>query len=142
MPKPPQKVPAAPEPAPANPWVLRGGMIFLLLTAVTISWGGKTAGYDTYMALAGGRDVQTDFHSLTGPDTWSFMSEGRTWINQSWFAHLIFYQLFLHAGGLGLVILKWLLILGIATLIVSTAILWKTEGWVAVLFVSAMLLAS
>lgn len=59
---------------------------------------------DTFMTLAGGRDVADG--KLAQPDDWSFNTDGRIWINQSWGTGLLFYGLWQSLGYFGLVAYK------------------------------------
>jgi hypothetical protein len=63
---------------------------------------------DLFIALAGGRDVLAG--KLGGPDTWSFTTAGRVWLNQNWGSHVLFYATWAAAGTTGLLVLKALLL--------------------------------
>src|SRR5947208_2363550 len=79
-------------PPPTLPAVRRGAPIasaaanliylILLLLAGLVAWSGRAPNSDFYMALGGGDDVVAG--RLGKPDTWSYITAGRVWINQSW----------------------------------------------------------
>lgn len=80
-------------------WVGWGG----LLAVAAIVWLHPQFTVDTYMAIAGGRDVVDG--KLGAPDDWAFTTDS-PWLNQNWSAGLLFYGLFTTLGGAGLVALK------------------------------------
>ncbi len=56
------------------------------------------------MTLAGGRDVFAG--KLAQPDEWSFNSEGRVWINQSWGTGVLYYLGWKQLGYISIVLIK------------------------------------
>jgi len=56
------------------------------------------------MALLGGRDALNGL--LAKPDTWSFTTGGRIWINQGWLSGVLFYLSYKHLQELGPVLIK------------------------------------
>ncbi len=79
-----------------------------LLFAMAVAMGGHHANEDLYMALCSGRDVAEGL--LGQPDYWSFVTEGKIWINQGWLSGLIFYGSYRAFGALGPVLIKGLLL--------------------------------
>ncbi len=63
---------------------------------------------DLFIALAGGRDIMAG--KLGAPDTWSFTTGGRIWLDQNWGSHVLFYGAWVAAGTKGLLLLKALLL--------------------------------
>jgi hypothetical protein len=111
------------------------GVLLLVLATV---WATPRASGDTFMALAGGRDV---FEGKLGkPDEWSFTTSGKVWPHQNWGFDALAYGAFRFAGEPGLLALKALLILAIAAAIVAAA---RARGapWPATLLVTAAVLA-
>lgn len=116
--------------------------IALLVLAVTVVlvWLVPRMVGDVFMTLAGGRDVLDD--KLGKPDDWSFMTDGRIWINQAWGAGVLFYGIHELMGENGLAALK-------AVLIVVTAVFLALSGrrlgvsWtISILLAAAALMAS
>jgi len=82
--------------------------LFVLIICSMVIWLIPKSTSDVFMALAGGRDVFSG--KLGAPDEWSFTTEGRVWINQSWGSHAIFYLVQKLLGYSGLVGVKIILI--------------------------------
>lgn len=95
---------------------------------------------DTFMTLAGGRDVVDG--KLAEPDDWSFLSEGRVWINQSWLTGLLFYTLWTEVGSLGLLIYKAVMLGLIGATIILSAYQFRAGVNSAVLVAAYILAAS
>src|SRR5256885_378315 len=68
----------------------------ILLLAALVAWSGRTPDSDFFMCLAGGQDVAEG--RLGKPDTWSYLTDGRIWINQSWLTGWGLYRLW-QIGG-------------------------------------------
>jgi len=95
---------------------------------------------DLFIALAGGRDILAG--RLGAPDTWSFTTAGRVWLNQNWGTHVLFYSTYQLAQTHGLLLLKALL-LGAVTLFLALAGRVRGAGWpVAVLIAATVVAAS
>jgi heme/copper-type cytochrome/quinol oxidase subunit 2 len=84
-----------------------------------VAWATPRPLSDLYIALAGGRDVIEG--KLGQPDDWAYTTEGRTWINQSWGSDTPFYLTHSAAGNTGLLVLKALILAGIAWMVVLAA---------------------
>lgn len=78
----------------------------LLVAAVV--WGVARSLGDLWIALAAGRDILAG--RLGAPDDWSFVTQGRVWLNQNWGAHAATWLAFAAGGESGLLLLKALLI--------------------------------
>ena len=88
------------------------------IVLVTIVWGEPRPVGDYYIGLAAGRDmISSRFACLTQPDTWSFMTPGRVWLNQNWGTHLIYYLVYELGGELGSLALKCLLLTAMAVFV-------------------------
>jgi hypothetical protein len=74
---------------------------------------------DLFIALAGGRDVLAGH--LGAPDTWSFTTEGRIWLNQNWASHVLLFAAYAAAGETGLLGLKALLLIAGTTFLALAA---------------------
>ncbi len=64
---------------------------------------------DLYIALAAGRDILSG-NFLDKPDTWSYITEGRVWIDQNWGTHIICYLINKYFHDFGILTLKAVLI--------------------------------
>ncbi len=74
---------------------------------------------DYFIALAAGRDmIKSSFACLTQPDTWSFTTNGRIWLNQNWGTHLLYYFAYAMGGEFGSLALKALMLAATAMFIV------------------------
>jgi hypothetical protein len=121
----------------------RAALALCLITAASalvVVWLMPRGNGDLYVALAGGRDVVAG--RLGQPDDWSFHTEGRVWLNQNWGAHLIVYGVHVLAGDTGLVLLKLLLILGVAAGLVFVSREVGADRAVACLTAAFVLLAA
>lgn len=99
---------------------LAAGVLALVLATV---WAIPRVSGDTFMALAGGRDVLAG--KLGQPDDWSFTTAGRVWLNQNWGFDAIAYAADKIGGEDALLILKALLLLAIAASMAASA---RTRG--------------
>jgi hypothetical protein len=79
-------------------------LIACLAIAVAIGCGEWSINEDLYMALAAGRDVLEG--QLAKPDQWSYLTEGKVWVNQNWLSGLIFYLSWLYLGDAGPIVVK------------------------------------
>lgn len=70
-----------------------------LILAVLIAWGMRFSNEDLFTALCAGRDV---WHGNLGqPDTWSFATDGKLWVNQNWLSGVFYYASYLEFGEFG-----------------------------------------
>lgn len=83
-------------------------LFFSALVCLALLWLTPRPIGDLFISLAAGRDILTD--GLYHPDTGSFTTAGRVWINQNWGSHLLFYGVYRFCGPGGLLVLKFLLI--------------------------------
>lgn len=95
---------------------------------------------DLFIGLAGGRDVAAG--RLGSPDDWSYMTEGRPWLDQNWGSHVLFYATHVAAGPTGLLVLKALLLAAAAALLAATACAQGAGAAEAWLVAGAVLAAS
>jgi hypothetical protein len=75
-----------------------------LAIAVAIGCGWWCFNEDLYMALVAGKDVLEG--RLAKPDQWSYLTEGKVWVNQNWLSGLIFYLSYLYLGDAGPIVLR------------------------------------
>jgi hypothetical protein len=87
--------------------------ISLILTLL-IAWGMRFANEDLFTALCAGRDYFEE--KLAQPDQWSFVTNGKIWVNQSWLSGVIYYESFLALQETGPFLLK-VVVLGLCALI-------------------------
>jgi len=87
--------------------------ISVILTLL-IAWGMRFANEDLFTALCAGRDYFEE--KLAQPDQWSFVTNGKIWVNQSWLSGVIYYGSFLALQETGPFLLKGV-VLGLCTLI-------------------------
>lgn len=80
----------------------------LLVAAAVVVWFEPRMTGDTYMVLAGGRDVLDG--KLGEPDDWAATTNGRVWMNQNWGTSVLFFVTYDYAGEHGLLVLKAVLI--------------------------------
>lgn len=90
-----------------------------LVLAIVTAWLMPRVSGDTFIALAGGRDVSQG--KLGKPDDWSFATSGRVWMNQNWGFDTIAFRAVQATGETGLFALKALLILAIVATTVLAA---------------------
>ena len=110
-----------------------------LLCLVTI-WAIPRPIGDLYVGLAAGRDIVQG--RLAGPDDWSFMTQGRVWLNQNWGTHLLFYLFYRAGGDNGILVHKALMVLGMAMFMIGAA-RQRGAGWpLAILTAGAILAAA
>ena len=110
----------------------------VLLTVLVTVWAAPRLMPDTFMGLAGGRDV---FDGKLGkPDDWSFMNAGRIWLHQNWGFDALMYAAFRAGGDAGLLAFKALMILAIAGASLAAARA-RGSGWTSALLVTAAALA-
>ena len=127
----------APKEAPGGRAARGAVFVFCVLAAVaavTATWSVPRPIGDLYVALAAGRDILDG--KLGQPDDWSFSTEGRVWVNQNWGTHLLCYGAHRMGGGDGLLVLKYVLVAGVA-LLVAKAARQRGAGWGVALLVGA-----
>jgi len=108
-----------------------------LLTATLFAFLFPHANGDTFMTLAGGRDVVQG--KLAAPDDWSFASEQRVWINQSWLTGVLFYELWQLLGYAGLLVYKFAALSTIGIFVVLAARQFQASFGVSILVAAFML---
>ncbi|HVN75256.1 MAG TPA: hypothetical protein VMT19_02995 [Thermoanaerobaculaceae bacterium] len=118
--------------------VATAGAAVALALAVAVVWATPRAAGDTFMALAGGRDVLDG--KLGKPDEWSFTTKGRVWPHQNWGFDAVAAGARRVAGDPGLVALKGVALLAIAAAAVLAARS-RGSGWPLALVVTAGALA-
>ena len=110
------------------------------LVLLAVVWAVPSPLGDLYVALAGGQDVREG--RLGQPDDWSFTTGGRIWINQNWGSHLLISRAHAAGGDWGLLVLKALLIAGMAASVAAAAHQ-RAAGWpIALLTAGAVALAA
>jgi hypothetical protein len=109
----------------------------LLLAIVTI-WAKPRIAGDTFVALAGGRDVVEG--KLGKSDDWSFTSQGRVWLNQNWGVDTVIYAAYRLGEESGLLILKAFFVVAIAAAAIVAARV-RGASWMAGALVTAAILA-
>jgi len=109
------------------------------LVGLAVAWAQPRPMSDYFLALAGGRDVIDG--KLGQPDDWSFLTQGRVWIQQNWGADAIFYLVQHGLGDGGILALKALLLVLAAGAALAGARA-RGTGWAASLMVLALALAS
>jgi len=90
-----------------NGVALAAAAICTLLAALS-----RTANSDLFMALSAGRDVAEG--RLAQPDDWSWRTQGRVWINQSWLTGYGLYEVWRVAGDSGLLATRAALVVAMA----------------------------
>ena len=104
-----------------NKNILTLNMLVLLLLmgiAIVAVWIKACPDGDIYVAIAGGRDILNG--KLAQPDTWSFMTNNRIWVNQNWGADIIFYLIYSHLGQWGFLLFKLALFVLCSLFVVNT----------------------
>lgn len=106
-------------PAPPQNATMLGLLSALsLLLAAAFAFGTRAPNSDLFMSLAGGRDAAAG--KLGQPDDWSFVTQGRIWINQSWLAHRALYGVWKISGETGLLAVRGAMI----ALLAAGIVLW------------------
>jgi hypothetical protein len=113
--------------------------IAALCVAVLVAWAIPRPLGDLYLALAGGRDVLQG--NLGKPDTWSFTTAGRAWVNSSWGSDVVFALVHQAAGDAGLLALKATL-LAVLGLLVARVARAGGASWVSSLIAAALALVA
>lgn len=135
----------SPAPTPAvRQWLSVHWILALATTIVLVAivWAEPRPVGDYYIALAAGRDiVNSRFACLTQPDTWSFMTDGRIWLNQNWGTHLLYYLIYELGGNQGVLLLK-ALVLSAMTFFLAMACRQRKVGWPVALLVSGAAVAA
>lgn len=114
-----------------------GAAIVAFVVLAGITWLVPRNTGDTFMMLAGGRDIVDG--RLGEPDAWAYSNPGRVWVNQNWGVCLIFHLLYESFGGMGLVIIKAVLI-AVAGLTVACVGRARGASWPAVLITAGVTL--
>jgi hypothetical protein len=116
-------------------------VLCLAVAAVLLAlvWAEPRPVDDLFIALAGGRDVVAG--RLGTPDTWSYTTEGRIWLDQNWGSHVLFYAIHQIAGPTGLLILKAALLAAGAVLL-GAAARGRGAAWPEALLIGAMVFAA
>jgi hypothetical protein len=83
---------------PRLPW-----LVLVLVAAGLLAVGADAISNDTWLAIAGGREVLG--HGFGTANTWT-LAASHDWADQQWGAHLVFYGAWRLAGAAGLVILN------------------------------------
>ncbi len=136
--RPADRAVAGVEPSRRDPIVRRVIAGAALLLVLALIWAAPRPAVDTFMGLAGGRDV---FEGKLGkPDDWSFTTAGRVWLNQNWGFDALMYAAFKAGGEGGLLALKALTLLAIAGAAVAAAHR-RGAGWTSALLVVAAAMA-
>jgi hypothetical protein len=81
-----------------------------LAVSFLIAAGMTVAGEDIFVALCAGRDVLSWI--VGEPDYWSFATEGKVWVNQSWLSGLVLCLSYIGLEESGLVLVRLLLLFG------------------------------
>lgn len=105
-----------------------------LLFSVLIAFGMRFLNEDLFVALVAGRDIIEG--RPAHPDTWSFMTGGKVWVNQGWLSHFLFYLSYKLLQDLGPVLLKGLLLLTTLALLYRKCRRLNVSGEVALLALS------
>lgn len=110
-----------------------------LLAAAALAWSGRTPNSDLFMALSAGRDIAAG--QLAQPDSWSYCTSDRVWINQSWLSGWMLYHLYVLGGDAGLLLCRTGLIAGLA---LGLVVLSRSRGrsWPAALLAAACVIAA
>ncbi|MFH1117614.1 MAG: hypothetical protein V1792_27155 [Pseudomonadota bacterium] len=82
-------------------------LVICLVISCLIAWGMPFPNEDLFLGFCSGKAVLNG--QIGAPDQWAFTLEGRTWVDQSWLSHLIYYISFVHLAYLGPVLIKGLL---------------------------------
>jgi hypothetical protein len=130
--------PSAPEPIrPGLPITLIS--LLILLVVIGVVWSAPRMIGDLFISLAGGRDVAAG--QLGKPDTWSFATNGRVWLNQNWGSSLLFY---LVQHWLGFDALSWLKSILIALIGVFTVLAARSRKvpWAVAFLAAALVIVS
>ncbi len=130
---------------PANRGPIRIGLLItlisllILLVVIGVVWSSPRMIGDLFISLAGGRDVAAG--QLAKPDTWSFATEGRVWLNQNWGSGLLFYWV---EHLLGFDALSWLKALLIAFIGLFTVLAARSRKvpWAVALLAAALMIVS
>jgi hypothetical protein len=129
--------PAATLPRRQAAWDAIRAVLVVLLAFLLASSPARNS--DLWLHLAAGRALlQGDYRPSTDP--FAHTTEGAYWVNHSWLYDVLAYGLYQTAGGVGLVVVKALLVAGLAALMLCCC--WRTgEKWLAALAVAAGVVA-
>ncbi len=73
---------------------------------------------DLFWQLRAGKDIVLA-HGIVLPDSWTYLFEGRPWVNQQWLTQLFFYGSYRACGYAGLEVLKGLLVSAMVLLVIG-----------------------
>jgi hypothetical protein len=140
--KPSPKPESAPVPAPEK---VRIGLpitlisLLILLVVMGVVWSAPRMIGDLFISLAGGRDVAAG--QLGKPDTWSFATGGRVWLNQNWGSGWLFY---LVQHSLGFDALSWLkaILIALIGLFAVLAARSRKVPWAIALLAASLMMVS
>jgi hypothetical protein len=110
-----------------------------VVLAVMTVWSVPRPTGDLYVGLAAGQDILAG--KMGQVDDWSFMTEGRVWINQNWGTNLLYWISNELGGETGLLVLKVLIILT-GTIFLILACRRRDADWPVALIVSAGVIAA
>jgi hypothetical protein len=106
-----------------------------LLVAATIAFAFLAASFaatnsDLWMHLATGRLIAAGDYSF-GTDPFSYLTQGKRWVNHAWLFDLAAYEVFQHLGGAALVGLKAVGVAVLAGIMVRIGVLSGAPVWLA-----------
>ncbi len=110
-----------------------------VVLAVATVWSVPRPTGDLYVGLAAGRDIVAG--KLGKVDDWSFMTEGRGWINQNWGTNLAYWVSYQLGDEAGLLVLKALMLMA-GTGFLVLACRRREASWPIALIVSAGVIAA
>src|SRR5262245_14142064 len=112
--------------SPSRPHTIDLLYAALLALALLLTWSARGANSDFFMALGGGEDVAAG--RLATADTWSYITDARVWINQSWLTHWALYRLWQIGGPASAIAARWallvVLVLGMLAWLRARGISW------------------
>ncbi len=85
-------------------FLTRLSMLISVVISFLLAAGSRSKNGDLFMGLCSGRDTLNGL--LAYPDTWSYLTDGQVWIDQSWLSHLVYYLSYLGLGEWGPVLVK------------------------------------
>ena len=118
---------------------LAGAVVLPAALSIAATWATPKQVGDLFIALAGGRDVVGG--ALGKPDQWSFITNGRVWINQNWLSHLLIYVTWQLGGETGLLVLKAALLTAMAALLYLLGRRCGADRLGAILLASGLMIA-
>src|SRR5262245_47335977 len=139
----PASVAPAPVPARSKRWPILDALLVALVVVlgfVLASFAARNS--DLLLHLATGRAlVQGDYQPWSGTDPFAFTTQGVYWVNHSWLLDVLAYGLFSLTGGVGLVVVKALLVAAVAVILIRLS--WTGMSvWLPVVCTALALLAA